>query len=176
MAAARAALEEKAEAFARDLAAARQETERAVSEGHARQAESGRASEKLAARVETLQSELAAATAEREELRRKIADRLAGEPPVRADMKAELAKRQSLEKEIATLRKDLATAERARSEWAETFERLKGTARGDSDALAHARKEAAEAAKFAQTQQTRAAIALVLALVLVLVLVLERLL
>ena len=150
-------LRQESEALARDLAAARQETERAVSEAHACEAEFGRVNEKLAAQVKTLQSGLTAATAEREELRRKIADRLAGESSVRAEMEAELAKRQSLEKEIAALRQDLAVAEQAQPEWAETFEKLKGEARGHADALARAREEAAEAARFAKAQQTKAA-------------------
>ena len=139
LAASRDALEEKAGALARELAAARQEAERAVSEGHARELESGQVKEKLAAQIETLQSELSAGMAEREELRR------------------EIAKQESLEKEIAALRQELAGAEQARSEWAETFEKLKGEIRGHLDALARAGEEAAEAARLMEAQRTKAA-------------------
>ncbi len=99
------------------------------------------AEHQLAAQFEMLQSELSAGTAEREELRR------------------EIAKRESLEQEIAALRQELAAAEQeqARAEWTEELETLKGEARSHADALAHAREEAAEAARFAEAQQSKAA-------------------
>ena len=97
------------------------------------------AEQQLAAQVEKLQSELSAGRAEREELRR------------------EIAKRGSLEKEIAALRQELAGAEQARAEWTKELETLKGEALSHAEALAHAREEAAEAARFAETQQSKAA-------------------
>jgi hypothetical protein len=95
--------------------------------------------QELAARVEMLQSELSVSTAEREELRR------------------EIAKRESLEKEVAALHQELAAAEEARAEWSEKFETLKGEALSYADALARAREEAAQATRFAETQQAKAA-------------------
>ena len=106
-----------------ELAAARQEIERAAGEARAHELESGRVNEKLAAQIEALQSALAAAAAEREELRRGIADRLAADSSARTVMNAEIARRQSLEKETAALRQDLAAAEQARSKLAETLRR-----------------------------------------------------
>ncbi len=156
-AAARDALEAKAEAFARELAAAREETERAVSEARAHELESGRAGEKLAAQIAALQSELAAAAAEREKLQRDLADRLAYDSSVRIVMDAEAAKRQSLEKDLAAMRQELAAAEPARSETAEALERLKNETADQADALAQAREEAGDAARLAEAERAKAA-------------------
>ncbi len=111
--------------------------------------------QQLAAHSETpakLQSELSAAAAEREELRPEIANRLASESSVRAAMKAEVAKLESLEMEIATVQQNLAARERAQSEG---IARLKGAAGSHADALVQAREEAA--ARFAKGQQAKAA-------------------
>ena len=123
------------------------EPERAASEGHARELESGRVTEKLAVQVETPQSELSAAGAEREELRPETADQLAGDSSVCAEMKAEIAEGESLEKEIAPAQEALAVTEQAQSEGAETCEELKGEAPGHTDAQAPAAEAVAEAAR-----------------------------
>jgi chromosome segregation ATPase len=113
--------------------------------------------EKLSARIETLESELSDATAQREELQRQVAQQVSGDASARDEIKAEIAKRQSLEKEIATLRQDLAGSEQARSESAQTFETLKNEIRSHADALALAREELAGVAELAKVQQDKAA-------------------
>jgi chromosome segregation ATPase len=61
-------------------------------------------SEQLAAQIQTLQADLSAATAERETLRRELAERLAA---VHAEMKEQIAKRESQEEELRSLRAKL---------------------------------------------------------------------
>ena len=119
--------------------------------------------QQLAAHSETpakLQAELEAETAARSEAQdnaRGLRENLDLVTQENSRLRSDLAAQQSPEKEIAALRQELAAAEQARSEWAETFERLKGEARGHADALARAHEEAAEAARFAKAQETKAA-------------------
>jgi chromosome segregation ATPase len=61
-------------------------------------------SEQVAAQIQTLQADLSAATAERETLRRELAERLAA---VHAEMKEQIAKRESQEEELRSLRAKL---------------------------------------------------------------------
>ena len=62
-----------------------------------------------------------------------------------------------LQRTIASLRQDLAHAQQARSEWAETWERLNNEARDHADALAQAREEAAQAARSTEAEGAKAA-------------------
>jgi DNA repair exonuclease SbcCD ATPase subunit len=71
-------------------------------------------SEKSAAQLQTLRSDLSAATAEREELRPEPADRLAAESSVHAEMKEQIAERESREDELRTLRAKLGAEVQAR--------------------------------------------------------------
>ena len=113
--------------------------------------------EKLSARIETLESELSDATAQREELQRQVAQQVSGDGSARDEIKAEIAKRQSLEKEIATLRHDLASAKLTRSKSAMVFKAQEDQDQDLVVALARARQEVVAATRFGKTQQDVAA-------------------
>ena len=157
---ARGALEQKAEALARELAAAQaqlQEHQGAEAGELAKargQLEGGAEDrQKLSAQIEKLQSELSTATAQREELQRKVVEQLSGNASVSDEIKAEIAKRQSLEKEIAALRQELATSKLTRPQSATALRPPEGQGQDYGAELARMRKELAAANRLLHAQK-----------------------